>query len=93
MIKNAKKTYYSSIISDNVHNQKVLFSTVDKLLHRKPEKRYPTASSKTELVNIFVDLFNNKIVTIRIELPIDLSHYHKIQIKVFRRSKGSVIFF
>ncbi|CAB4013870.1 Hypothetical predicted protein [Paramuricea clavata] len=51
MIKNAKTTYYSSVISSNAHNQKVLFSTVDKLLHRKPEKRYPTASSTTELRN------------------------------------------
>ena len=38
MIENAKTTYYTSIISDNAHNQKVLFKTVNKLLHRKPEK-------------------------------------------------------
>jgi hypothetical protein len=74
MIKNAKTTYYSSVISNNAHNQKVLFSTVDKLLHRKPEKRYPTASSTTELVNNFADFFSNKIATIRKELAIDSSH-------------------
>ena len=65
MIKNAKTTYYSSVISSNAHNQKVLFSTVDKLLHRKPEKRHPTASSTTELVNKFADFFSNKIAIIR----------------------------
>ena len=74
MIKNAKTTYYSSLISSNAHNQKVLFSTVDKLLHRKPEKRYPTASSTTELVNKFADFFSNKIAIIRKELDIDSSH-------------------
>ena len=74
MIKNAKTTYYSSVISSNAHNQKVLFSTVDKLLHRKPEKRYPTASSTTELVNKFADFFSNKIAIIRKELAIDSSH-------------------
>ena len=74
MIKNAKTTYYSSVISNNAHNQKVLFSTVDKLLHRKPEKRYPTASSTTELVNKFADFFSNKIAIIRKELAIDSSH-------------------
>ena len=74
MIKNAKIKYYSSVISSNVHNQKVLFSTVDKLLHRMPEKRYPTASSTTELVNKFADFFSNKITTIRKELAIDYSH-------------------
>jgi hypothetical protein len=61
MIKNAKTTYYSSVISSNAHNLKVLFSTVDKLLHRKPEKRYPTASSTTDLVNKFADFFSKKI--------------------------------
>ena len=74
MIKNAKTTYYSSVISSNAHNQKVLFSTVDKLLHRKPEKCYPTASSTTELVNKFADFFSNKIAIIRKELAIDSSH-------------------
>ena len=74
MIKNAKTTYYSSVISNNAHNQKVLFSTVDKLLHRKPEKRYPTASSTTELVNKFADFFSNKIAIIGKELAIDSSH-------------------
>ena len=52
----------------------VLFSAVDKLLHRKPEKRYPTASSTTELVNKFADFFSNKIAIIRKELAIDSSH-------------------
>jgi hypothetical protein len=75
MIKNAKTTYYSSVISSNAHiNQKVLFSTVDKLLHRKPEKRYPTASSTTELVNKFADFFSNTVAIIRKELAIDSSH-------------------
>ena len=35
MIKEAKTTYYSSAISNNKYNQKILFHTVDKLLHRK----------------------------------------------------------
>ena len=61
MIKDAKTTYYSFVISNNRYNQKVLFNTVDKLLHRKQEKRYPTTSSTTELVNNFGDFFSNKI--------------------------------
>jgi hypothetical protein len=68
MIKEAKTTYYSSAISNNKYNQKVLFNTVDKLLHRKPEKCYPTTSSKTELVNNFGDFFSNKIAVLRSEL-------------------------
>ncbi|CAB4039483.1 Hypothetical predicted protein, partial [Paramuricea clavata] len=78
MIKNAKTTYYSSVISSNARNQKVLFSTVDKFLHRKSEKRYPTASSTTELVNKFADFFSNKITTLRQELVIDSSHCNQL---------------
>ena len=78
MIKNARTTYYSSVISNNAHNQKVLFNTVDKLLHQKPEKRYPTASSTAELVDKFADFFSNKITTIREELAIDSSHFNQL---------------
>ena len=75
MIKKAKTTYYTSIISNNAHNQKVLFKTVDKLPHRKPEKQYPAASSTIELANKFADFFSNKITTIRNELLTHPSYY------------------
>ena len=75
MIKNAKTTYYTSVISNNAHNQNVLFKTVDKLLHRKPERQYPTTSSKFELVNRFADFFSNKIITIRNKLGSQSSYY------------------
>ena len=53
----------------------MLFKTADKLLHRKPEKQYPTTSSKTELVCKFADFFSNKIITIRNELETHSSYY------------------
>ena len=68
LIKSTKTGYYSHIINENKDNQKVLFNTVDKLLHRKVEKRYPTAASAEELANTFVDFFYNKIDMIRNEL-------------------------
>lgn len=52
---------------------------VDKLLHRKSEKRYRTAALPIELVNKFADFFNNKIATIRKQLIIYPSHYHTSQ--------------
>ena len=78
MIKNAKTTYFSSVISNNAHNQKVLFNMVDKLLHRKPEKRYLTTSSTAELMDKFADFFSNKITTIREEITIDSSHCNQL---------------
>ena len=47
MLKRAKYSYCSSIISYNTSNQKILF----KLLHRRPEKGYPIASLTVELAN------------------------------------------
>ena len=75
MKENAKTTYYTSIISNNAHIQKVLFKTVDKLLHRKPEKQYPAACSTIELANKFADFFSNKITAIRNELVTHPSYY------------------
>ena len=43
MLKDAKASYYSSIISENASDPKVLFNAVDKLLHRKVE----TLSNRT----------------------------------------------
>ena len=69
MVKQAKRTYYSSIITKNASNQKVLFNTIDRLLHRKTERLYPSCDSTQELCNNFSDFFVNKITTIRSELP------------------------
>ena len=71
MIKDAKTNYYSNIINENKGNQKVLFNTIDKLLHRNVEKRYPTASSANELANTFADFFHKKIELIRNDLSAD----------------------
>ena len=50
-----------------------LFNAVHKLLHRKVEKRYPTASSTTELTNNFADFFDRRIATVRLELSNELT--------------------
>ena len=69
MVKQAKMSYYSSIISENANNQKMLFNTIDRLLHRKAERQYPSCDTTQELCNNFSDFFVNKITTIRSELP------------------------
>jgi len=68
LIKKAKENYYSNIIQENKGNQKVLFNTVTRLLHRNTEKRYPTAPSSGVLANRFADFFCQKIKVIRNDL-------------------------
>jgi len=63
-----KMTYYSNIIDESNSDNKVLFSVVDKLLHRSPETTLPSSSSSTDLANSFVNFFNDKIVDIRNDL-------------------------
>ena len=70
MLNKAKEQHYSAVIQDNVHNSKLLFRTVDKLLQRNKDKRYPSANSDQELANAFADFFSDKIVRIRDELLI-----------------------
>ena len=68
MLKDAKASYYSSILSENASDPKILFNAVDKLLHRKAERRYLPVPSMIELTNNFADFFDKKIATIRTEL-------------------------
>ena len=67
MLYKAKEQHYSAVIQDNVHDSKLLFRTVDKLLQRNIDKRYPSANSDQELTNAFADFFSAKIVRIRDE--------------------------
>ena len=67
LIKKAKENYYSNI-HENKDNQKVLFNTVTRLLHRNTEKCYPTAPSSEVLANRFADFFCQKIEVIRNDL-------------------------
>ncbi|XP_068719631.1 uncharacterized protein [Montipora capricornis] len=65
LIKKAKENYYSNIIQEIKGNQKILFNTVSRLLHRKTKKCYPVAPSSEVVANRFADLFCQKIEAIR----------------------------
>ena len=68
MLYMAKEQHYSTVIQDNTHDSKLLFRTVDKLLQRNTDKRYPSSNSDLELANAFANFFSPKIVRIRDEL-------------------------
>ena len=64
-ISDAKSIYYSSIIAENKGNQKVLFKTIDQVLQRKQEPRFPTSASSEQLINEFAAFFHEKISKMR----------------------------
>ena len=61
-------SYYASLINENKSDSKVLFNTIDRMLHRTPQNHYPSCGSPKELCNKFADFFCDKIVTIRHQL-------------------------
>ena len=67
-ITNSKMSFYSSIIDEKNDDQRVLFNTFGKMLHKSMEKLNPKASTPHELANNFADFFSNKITDIRVEL-------------------------
>ena len=73
LISSSKKKYYSSIIADHKSDQKVLFSSFDKMLNRKPEKLLPHSETSNELANKFVDFFAEKITRIRNNMDMNSS--------------------
>jgi len=56
LMKSAKMSYYASLINDNKYDFRVLFKSIDHLLHRKPEKHYPTCGSTKELCNKYASV-------------------------------------
>ena len=68
MIHESKSNFYSSVISENKGNQRILFHTIDKLLHCKNDVVLPTSSSDEHLAERFADYFINKITTIHTNL-------------------------
>ena len=64
-IKDAKETFFPSIIESRNDEQRTLFKSIDCMSNRKPETRYPTCASDHHLAENFINLFTEKIDTIR----------------------------
>lgn len=60
LIKSLKSSYYTTIITENSSDQRVLFNTVSKLLQKQSTARYPSSCSDA-LANSFADYFIDKI--------------------------------
>ena len=61
LIESLKSTYYTDIINEHSSDQRILFTTVGKLLQKSTNKRYPPSSDDTVLANSFADFFTSKI--------------------------------
>ncbi len=68
LLDKARCQYYNNIIKENSGDQKVLYKTVNKLLHRKAETPLPSHTSLEELAERFADFFSDKIMKIREKL-------------------------
>ena len=55
----------SNLIAKAGNDNKALFRLIDRLLHRKAEKRFPTSTSAEDLANTFVTFFEDKVTRIR----------------------------
>lgn len=56
--------YYSNLISEAGNDNKALFRLINRLLHRKAEKSFPSSTSAEDLANTFVTFFEDKITRI-----------------------------
>ena len=61
----ARESFYNSKILESSGDQKVLFSVVNKLLHRTSEAQLPVYDNLSELTNSFANFFVDKISMIR----------------------------
>ena len=96
LIVTLKSVHYTSIIDEHSSDQRILFATVNKLLQKSSEKRYPPSIDNNALANSFADFFINKIDKIHSELvekkisvgpapPVSLSLTCPVEFSNFRR--------
>ena len=69
----SKMSFYSDLIDNLKSDQRNLFCTVDKMLHKKAVKHYPSCESFDKLGNYFVNYFTNKITNISTSISIQAS--------------------
>ena len=69
--------YYSNLIVDAGSDNNAVFRSIDRLLHRIPEKRPPSCQSTPVLVNKFVNFFKDKITKIKSQLQSNDSHLNQ----------------
>ena len=68
MLYKAKEFYYSWVVQDNAHDTRLLFRSIDKLLHGQTGKHYRSADNDQQLANAFAGSFISKIERIREDL-------------------------
>ena len=81
----SKKSYYTSLINDNQSDYKLLFKTIESVLHRKCDAPYPPSNSPSELANKFVEFYSDKITKYGSTLMLQLLSSQ------LRKSNGSVL--
>ena len=73
LIFEAKMNYYSNLISDAGSDCHAIFKSIDRLLHKTPEKKLPSSSSSQALADNFVHYFKDKIINIRNGFPTSMN--------------------
>ena len=68
LISSLKSTYYTSLINEHSSDQRVLFRTVNKLMRKSHETRYPPSLSNPLLADSFADFFTAKVEKIHTAL-------------------------
>jgi hypothetical protein len=69
----AKRSFHAFSVSSNITNPRKLWTTVDKILHRKISKSMPTCSESTFLSSLLLIIFSSKIIKIHANLLSDMS--------------------
>ena len=69
LIAQAKHTYYTDMVSESSDNPRKLWSSINKILHRKKSTQLPDHDQLSTLTNSFSSFFVDKIAKIRLCFP------------------------
>ena len=79
-------TFYADIMQNNSNNQRVLFSSIRKMLNLHATKKLPSYDSARDLAGVFVDFFNDKVRAIRNSFSSTVVSYRKKKLTFFYRA-------
>ena len=65
LVFHSKMSFYGDLIDSLGPDERNLFSTVDKMVHKKAEKLYPSSGISANLANDFSNFFCTKVINIR----------------------------
>ena len=68
LITHAKRLYNSNLVQSTISNPRLLWKTINSILHRKPSRALPSTIPFSTIPQVFADFFSDKVSKLHLNL-------------------------